>query len=157
MTKKSKKSPSGSTTPEEKEPVGVMKSVYTELTEGIQSCDKRCEEIGVCMSLVHERLEALANLTKNLVMTCANNDLRLTKLQDWTRRVDIKHDQQIQKLLDRVIEMAMVNQGKPVEATAHRSKSDNTFSNEDSWSIVSGENPDDVWPPAGCDSMELWG
>lgn len=61
------------------------------------------------------------------------------------------------RMADRMIEMAMVNQGKPTEAAVHRTRSDNAFSSQDAWAVGSEQNPDDVWPPAGCDSMELRG
>ncbi len=172
MTKKSSKSQSGSTTPKEK-PVGAMKDVYTELTEGIQSVDVRCEELGVCMSQMQTRLDGLIDMVKDLSQMQTRLDEigpylrtlneqqsaashRMAMLEDWTRRVDVKHDQQIQVLLDRVIEMAMVNQGKPAAAAIHRTKSDNLFSNKYSWGAVS-EQTEDEWPPPGCDSQELKG
>lgn len=137
--------------------MSAMKDVYTELVEGIQSTDARCEKLGVSMSLAHDRLDALANLVRDLTETYAGFSHRLQQVQESAKRIDVKLDNQVHKLLDRVIEMAMVNQGKPVAATTHRTRSDNSFSNQDSWSVVSEQNPDDVWPPPGCDSMELKG
>jgi len=157
MTKRLKESPSGSTTPNRAvTDVGAMKDIYTELTEGIQSADKRCEEIGVCMSLVHDRLDAMSNVIRDLIETYGGFSHRLQQVQESSKRIDTKLDNQVQKLLDRVVEMAMVNQDKPVEAAAHRTRSDNSFSNPDAWAVGS-EQADDKWPPEGCDTMELRG
>lgn len=157
MTKRLTASPSGSTTPKEEKPVGAMKDVYTELVEGIQSVDVRCEELGVCLSSTNDRMDNFTALVGDLITTYSGFSHQLQQLQESVKRIDTKLDHQVQKLLDRVIEMAMVNQGKPTEAAVHRTKSDNAFSSQDAWSVVSEQNPDDVWPPPGCDTMELRG
>lgn len=166
MTTKSNGSRNGSTTRDikitgivEKEtPVGAMKDVYTDLTEGIQSVDVRCEELGVCMAQLQDRMDGLVHFVKDLSETYSIFLNRLQDVQDTVKRMDQKLDNQVQKLLDRLIEMAMVNSGQPVEAVTRRVKGriDSDFSDEDSWS-VGDETPGDVWPPEGCDSMELKG
>lgn len=158
MTKRLNESPSGSTTSEAKKPVGAMKRTYAELTEGIQSVDARCAELGVHMDRTNSRLGDLSHLTRTLVEEYKGLAFRMEKLQDWTCLVDTRHDHQVQKLLDRVIEMAMVNSGKPDMADIYQrqARKMNDFSNQDSWA-VGDEQSDDKWPPEGCDSMELKG
>lgn len=59
------------------------------------------------------------------------------------------------KLVDRLIEMSLVNQGQAREAAIHRTQSrlENDFSNPQSW--TDDEVKEDVWPPPGCDAMDV--
>ena len=156
MTQTSNENPSGSTTPEEK-PVGAMKNIYTELAEGVMSAGVGIEELGVCLAETNDRIDGLAGTLDRLLGRHDRTQQQIDNLYELMSVVNSKLDNQVQKLLDRVIEMAMVNQGKPTEAAVHRTHSDNSFSSEDSWGVVSEQNPDDTWPPPGCDTMELRG
>jgi hypothetical protein len=61
------------------------------------------------------------------------------------------------KLVDRLIEMSMVQQGSATEAVTHRAQSrlENDFSSQQSW--VEDEEEGDVWPPKNSDVMESKG
>ena len=54
---------------------------------------------------------------------------------------------------DRLIEMAMVRQGRPVEAAAHRRSLDEVQDQEgsDPWA----DDPESQWPPPGCDAVNI--
>lgn len=62
------------------------------------------------------------------------------------------------KLVDRLIEMTLVQAGQPDQAVLHRAQSrldqnNNFFSQKDE----RVEEDEDVWPPPGCDAMESRG
>ena len=62
------------------------------------------------------------------------------------------------KLVDRLIEMSMVNKGQSQDAVIHRSQAriESNFSNENAWTSED-KTPEDVWPPPGCDAMDVRG
>lgn len=56
------------------------------------------------------------------------------------------------RMADRMIEMAMVNQGKAVEAASHRrSLEEEVGEKGDLWQ----DSPDTQWPPPGCDEVTM--
>jgi len=56
------------------------------------------------------------------------------------------------RMADRMIEMAMVNTGRSVEAASHRrTLAEPQPGVSDLWE----ENPSDQWPPPGCDAVQM--
>ncbi len=57
------------------------------------------------------------------------------------------------RMADRMIEMAMVRQGRPVEAAAHRRSLDEAEAPEgrDLWQ----DDVESQWPPPGCDAIDM--
>ncbi len=56
------------------------------------------------------------------------------------------------RMADRIIEMAMVNQGGAREAAAHRRTLDEKpVEGEDLWQ----DDPNTQWPPPGCDAVSM--
>lgn len=134
-----------------------MKGIYEELVTGIQSIDIRQEEQGVCLAEVNNRLDSLLHLMSDMVkMESRIESMEKTIGERLDRMAAAQMDSG--KLVDRLIEMSLVNQGQGNQAAIHRSQSrlDNNFSNPETWE---GEKvpAEDVWPPPGCDTMELQG
>jgi len=56
------------------------------------------------------------------------------------------------RMADRIIEMAMVNSGRSVEAASHRRTLQETPpEGTDLWE----DNPETQWPPPGCDAVQM--
>lgn len=56
------------------------------------------------------------------------------------------------RMADRIVEMAMVNQGKADMATAHRRTLEETpVEGADLWQ----DSPETQWPPPGCDELRM--
>lgn len=56
------------------------------------------------------------------------------------------------RMADRMIEMAMVNSGRSVEAASHRRTLDEKpAEGADLWQ----DSPDTQWPPPGCDAVQM--
>lgn len=56
------------------------------------------------------------------------------------------------RMADRMIEMAMVNQGRSVEAASHRrTLEESIVGGVDLWE----DDPDSQWPPPGCDAVQM--
>lgn len=99
------------------------------------------------------RLENLENKLDNLLHLMRD----MVLLEGKIERLEEKIDGQIKTLLDRVVEMSMVQQGQPGEANVHRAQArlDNDFSNPQSWTEDKVE--EDVWPPPNCDVVGING
>lgn len=136
--------------------MGRMKDVYTELTEGILSVDVRQMECNVSLTAINKRLDALLHLMSDMV-----------KLEDSIKKMEENIERRLSrmeaaqvdsgKLVDRMIEMTLVQSGQPDQAVLHRAQSrldQTSFSDPQSWA---GEEQEDVWPPPGCDAMESRG
>lgn len=64
----------------------------------------------------------------------------------------INQDRAADRMADRMIEMAMVKQGSPDMATAHRRTLDESSQEgADLWQ----DNPETQWPPPGCDAIDM--
>lgn len=55
------------------------------------------------------------------------------------------------RMADRMIEMAMVRQGKPEMAATHRRVLDENPEGTDLWQ----DSPETQWPPPGCDAVRM--
>jgi predicted amino acid racemase len=119
-----------------------MKDIYTELTEGIQSLD--------------HRLDQMLQLLKEMVLLEG-------KIERMEEKIGVQLDRMEAaqvgsgKLVDRLIEMSLIQQGHPGEAVTHRAQTrleNNDFSNPQSWTE---EVEEGVWPPPNCDVMESRG
>lgn len=133
-----------------------MKNVYTEITEGIQSIDARQADQNALLSEVNRRLDTLLHLMSDMV-----------KLESKIEGVEKVIETQLSRmeaaqvdsgmLVDRLIEMTLVNQGQGHEAAMHRSQSrlENTFSSPQAWQ--EDDVKEDVWPPPDCDVMDIVG
>ena len=134
-----------------------MKDIYTELTQGIQSIEGHQEEQGVCLAEVNNRLDSLLHLMSDMVkMEASIENMERTISERLDHMAAAQMDSG--KLVDRLIEMSLVNRGQGDQAAIHRSQSrlDNNFSSPQSWEAEK-EPPEDIWPPPGCDTMELQG
>lgn len=137
--------------------MGKMKDIYGELVSGIQSIDVRQEEQGACLAEVNNRLDSLLHLMSDMVkMEASIENMERTISERLDRMAAAQMDSG--KLVDRLIEMSLVNRGQGDQAAIHRSQSrlDNNFSSPQSWE-GDKEDPEDVWPPPGCDAMDVRG
>jgi hypothetical protein len=105
---------------------------------------------------VERKLDQLLHLLKDMVALEGHIDeveesilSRLDKLA--ASQVDSS------KLVDRLIEMSMVNRGQSQDAVVHRAQArvESNFSDVQSW--TPDEQPEDVWPPKGCDAVDIQG
>lgn len=134
-----------------------MKDIYTELTEGIQSIVDCQKEHGVCLEEVDSRLDSLLHLMQDMVkMESRIESMERTISERLDRMAAAQMDSG--KLVDRLIEMSLVNRGEGHQAAVHRSQSrlDNNFSSPQSWE-GDKETEEDVWPPPGCDAVDVVG
>lgn len=117
---------------------GHLLSRMTELMGGIQSLD--------------HRMDQMLQLLKEMVLLEGKIEKMEEKIGGQLSRMEASQVDS-GKLVDRLIEMSLVQQGHPGEAVTHRAQSrlDNDFSNKQSWTE---EEEDDVWPPPDCDVME---
>lgn len=137
--------------------MGRMKDLYGDLVAGIQSIDVRQEEQGVCLGEVNNRLDSLLHLMSDMVkMESRIESMERTISERLDRMAAAQMDSG--KLVDRLIEMSLVNRGEGHQAAVHRSQSrlDNNFSSPQSWE-GDKETEEDVWPPPGCDAVDVVG
>lgn len=133
-----------------------MKEVYMELSDGIQLLEVQQRECNVSLVSVNKHLDALLHLMSDMM-----------KLEDQIRKMEENIERRLSrmeavqvdssKLVDRIIEMTLVQAGKADQAVLHRAQSrleQTSFSDPQSWA---GEEQEDVWPPPGCDAMESRG
>ncbi len=117
----------------------------------------KVEEVGTCMSLVNSRLDQLLHLMKDMVQLESHIDEVEERILS---RLDKLAASQVDsgKLVDRLIEMSMVNRGQSQDAVIHRSQAriESNFSDQNAWT-EEDETPEDVWPPPGCDAMDVRG
>jgi hypothetical protein len=120
-----------------------MKDIYTQLTESMESIGGRLDSLDT-------RLDHLIHLMADMV-----------KMEKTIQDLETKIDHRIGRLMDQVVEMAMVQTGDADAAVRHRAQArlDKTlFSDPVSWDAQDTPGMEDgQWPPEGCDSMELKG
>jgi uncharacterized coiled-coil protein SlyX len=98
-------------------------------SKAIKSLANKLEDQKTCMDFLHDRLDRMV-----------------------TAQVDSS------KLVDRLIEMSLVTRGEGEQAGVHRAQSrieHSNFSNPQAWGEE--EEQEDVWPPPGCDAMDVTG
>jgi predicted amino acid racemase len=116
------------------------KDEYAQLTEGIQS--------------LGHRMDQMLQLLKEMVLL----EGKIEKMEsEIGGRLDRMEASSVDsgKLVDRLIEMSLVQQGHPGEAVTHRAQS--RLESKDFSSIQSEieEEEEDVWPPPNCDVMGI--
>ena len=136
--------------------MGRMKDVYTELVEGIHSIDLRQTQCNANMIGLEKRLDGLLHLMSDMV-----------KLEDQIRKMEENIDRRLTRieasqsipgqLVDRLIEMSLVQSGKADQAVLHRAQSRLDMSKNFFEQPDGGQEDEDVWPPPGCDAMESRG
>ncbi len=124
----------------------------------IQEClDVRTAESVRHITRIDEKLDALLHLMKEMVSLEGHIDEVEERILS---RLDKLAASQVDsgKLVDRLIEMSMVTRGQSQDAVIHRSQAriESNFSNENAWTSED-ETPEDVWPPPGCDAMDVRG
>lgn len=132
-----------------------MKDIYTELVDGIREIEDKQDEMGESLSKINERLDSLLHLMKDIVLLESKIEIMEKEIGG---RLDKMEASQVDssKLVDRLIEMAMINRGQAVEAVTHRAQArlENDFSNKQSWE---DEPDEEVWPPPNCDVLDNLG
>ncbi len=125
--------------------MGRMKDVYADLVSGIQSVDVRVAELGVCMAETNNRLDSLLHLMNDMV-----------KMEAKIESLEEKIDGQVKMLLDRVVEMSMIQRGDMEQANVHRAQSrlESGHTSFDNWEK---EEKKEDWPPPGCDAVDIRG
>lgn len=99
-----------------------------------------------------EKLDVLAKLLRVLQGQTAINSKRIEAMRVMMEQTEKTRSRAADRMADRIIEMAMVNQGKADMATSHRRTLDETPEEEpDPWQ----DSPEAQWPPPGCDAVTM--
>lgn len=101
---------------------------------------------------------AMKNLDVRLRTIEEKLDLQLHLMQDMVKlegkieRVETAIEGTQSRMMDRLVELAMVKQGAVQEATVHRAQSrlENQPVNTDEW-----EDKEEKWPPEGCTVVDI--
>ncbi len=111
--------------------------------------------LGDCLDKSNKRMDGLLHLMSDMV-----------KMEDQIKKMEENIEQRLSrmeaahvdsgKLVDRLIEMTLVQSGQSEQAVLHRAQSrlDKT---EGFGRFDSDQDETDVWPPPGCDAMESIG
>ncbi len=120
-----------------------MKNIYTQITETLSSVDARLDSVDT-------RLDQLVHLMQDMV-----------KMEKAIQDLEKKIDQQVGRVMDRVVEMAMVKTGDANAAVMHRAQTRLDRAHGFDKAAWEGQGPaaepegEAQWPPPGCDSMEI--
>lgn len=99
---------------------------------------------------VSSKLGTLERMVKVMAGQTALNSKRIEAMRVMIEQSDKTRSRAADRMADRMIEMAMVNQGKAVEAAAHRrSLEEGSEELGDPWQ----DSPETQWPPPGCDEL----
>ncbi len=136
--------------------MGRMKDIYAELTEGIMSANVTADHALKVLEATNSRIDGLLQLMKEMVLMEGRIDKVESTILERLARMEASQVGS-GKLIDRIIEMTLVNQGDSHGAAVHRSQSrlENNFSSPESW--APDEPDEDVWPPPGSDCVDLKG
>jgi hypothetical protein len=137
--------------------MGFMKGIYGDLVAGIQSIEVYQKEQEESLVGINRRLDSLLHFMSDMVkMESRIESMERTISERLDRMAAAQMDSG--KLVDRLIEMSLVNRGQGDQAAIHRSQSrlESNFSNPQSWE-GDKESEEDVWPPRGCDAMDIVG
>ncbi len=135
--------------------MGRMKEVYVEITDMLDCLGNRYENLQHVTERTDKRIDGLLHLMTDMVKMEdqirkmeENIEIRLSRME--AAQVDSG------KLVDRLIEMTLVQSGQSEQAVLHRAQSrlDSGFFDRPHDRI---EDQEDVWPPPGCDAMESIG
>ena len=117
----------------------------------------KVKELNEHLSLLTHKMDSLLHLMKDMVLLEGKIESMEEEIRGRLERMEAAQVDS-SKLVDRLIEMSMVTCGQPQEATVHRAQSrleHANFSDPQSW--AEGEVDEDVWPPPGCDTMDVNG
>lgn len=137
--------------------LGELKSWHIAHAKAFKGISHQQKEQGVCLEEVDSRLDSLLHLMSDMVkMESRIESMERTISERLDRMAAAQMDSG--KLVDRLIEMSLVNRGEGHQAAVHRSQSrlDNNFSSPQSWE-GDKETEEDVWPPPGCDAVDVVG
>lgn len=136
--------------------MGRMKDIYGDLLEGIQEANLNATVMLGKLDETNKRIDGLLQLMKEMVLMEGKIDKVETNIMERLARMEASQVGS-SKLIDRIIEMTLVNQGDGHAAAVHRSQSrlENNFSSPESW--APDEPDEDVWPPPGSDCVDLKG
>ena len=96
-------------------------------------------------------LDLVTTQLKVVIGQTALNSKRLIDLKSSMDQMQKTQSGSAEKMADRMIEMAMVNQGQSREAAGHRrSLDEHVEDTTDLW-----KNAGDDWPPTGCDAVNM--
>jgi hypothetical protein len=100
-----------------------------------------------------EQMETVTKLLRVLQGQTAINSKRIEAMRVIVEQAEKTRSHAADRMADRMIEMAMVNQGKAVEAVSHRRSLEEGSQREegDPWQ----DSPDTQWPPPGCDVISV--
>lgn len=113
----------------------------------MKEIDRVLRDIDGRMESVDRQLGQLLHLMADMVQLEGKLERRFDEIKVLVGRSD--------KLVDRLLEMSMVQSGHPTEAVQHRAQT--RIENQSTEREVWEDDEEDVWPPKGCDSMEMNG
>jgi cobalamin-dependent methionine synthase I len=100
-----------------------------------------------------KQLDVVERLLRVLQGQTAINSKRIEAMRVIIEQSEKTRSRAADRMADRLVEMAMVNQGKAVEAASHRRSLEENPEAEaaDPWQ----DSPDTQWPPPGCDAIQM--
>jgi len=101
-------------------------------------------------------VETLDLVTTQLKVTIGQNALNDKRMIEVKAQLDAMQKTQaraVDRMADRMIELAMVNQGDSRSAAGHRRSLDENDHVEDTNDLW--RNTGDDWPPPGCDEVRM--
>lgn len=97
-------------------------------------------------------MDTLERLLRVLQGQTAINSKRIEAMRVIVDQAEKTRSRAADRMADRLVEMAMVNQGKSDMAASHRrTLNEEPPEGTDPWQ----ESPDTQWPPPGCDAMNM--
>lgn len=101
---------------------------------------------------IAEDVRGTAKMLRVLQGQTAINSKRIEALRVMIEQVEKTRSRSADRMADRLIEMAMVNQGGAAVAASHRrSLNEELPESTDHWQ----DSPEIQWPPPGCDAMDM--
>lgn len=98
------------------------------------------------------KLDSLEKMIQVLSGQIAHNSKKTEDLRIMVEQSEKTRSRAPDRMADRLIEMAMVNQGQSATAAGHRRSLDESTEKEgDPWQ----DSPDTQWPPPGCDVVSM--
>lgn len=98
------------------------------------------------------KLDSLVAAVRVLNARAAVNSKQIGEMKVVLEQVEKTRSRAADRMADRIVEMAMVNQGMGREAAAHRRSLDESTEKEgDPWQ----DSPETQWPPPGTDEVHM--
>ncbi len=99
-----------------------------------------------------KQLNSIEKLLRLLQRQVVISSKRIEEIKVTMEQTEKTHSRAADRMADRMIEMAMVNQGRAMEAASHRRTLDEKSTEKaDLWQ----DSPDTQWPPPGCDTVNI--